>query len=55
MKKLYCSSGTVMQALASSANYGGMARACSSHPPRVNSPPPANPQNVEESEDVDDE
>jgi hypothetical protein len=36
-------------------DYGGMARASSSHPPPfVDSPPPANPQNVEESEDKDD-
>jgi hypothetical protein len=36
-------------------DYGGMAGASSSHPPPVDSPPPANPQNVEESEDEDDE
>jgi hypothetical protein len=35
-------------------DYGGMARASSSHPPPFDSPPPANPQNVEESEDKDD-
>jgi hypothetical protein len=36
-------------------DYGGMARASSSHPPPNDSPPPANPQNVEESEDKDDD
>jgi hypothetical protein len=36
-------------------DYGGMAGASSSHPPLVDSPPPANPQNVEESEDEDDD
>jgi hypothetical protein len=35
-------------------DYGGMARASSSHPP-FDSPPPGNPQNVVESEDDDDE
>jgi hypothetical protein len=30
-------------------DYGGMAEASSSHPPSFDSPPPANPQNVEES------
>jgi hypothetical protein len=36
-------------------DYGGMAGASSSHPPPVDSPPLANPQNVEESEDEDDD
>jgi hypothetical protein len=36
-------------------DYSGMARASSSHPPPFDSPPLANPQNVEESEDEDDE
>jgi hypothetical protein len=38
-------------------DYGGMARASSSHPPLFDSPPPANLRNVEESEheDNDDE
>jgi hypothetical protein len=36
-------------------DYGGMAGASSSHPPPVDSPPSANPQNVEESEDEDDD
>jgi hypothetical protein len=35
--------------------YGGMAGASSSHPPPVDSHPLANPQNVEESDDEDDE
>jgi hypothetical protein len=34
-------------------DYGGMAGASSSHPPPVDSPPLANLQNVEESEDED--
>jgi hypothetical protein len=36
-------------------DYGGMAGASSSHNPPIDSPPPANPQNVEESEDKDDD
>jgi hypothetical protein len=36
------------------SDYGGMAGAYSSHPP-FDSPPPANPQNVEQSEDEDDD
>jgi hypothetical protein len=38
-------------------NYGGMVGASSSHPPPIDSPPPVNLQNVEESEgeDNDDE
>jgi hypothetical protein len=32
-------------------DYGGMAGASSSHPPHFDSPPPTNPQNVEESKD----
>jgi hypothetical protein len=36
-------------------DHGVMARTSSSHPPPVDSPPPANPQNVEESEDDDGE
>jgi hypothetical protein len=36
-------------------DYGGMLGASSSHPPPFDSPPPANPQNVVESEDNDDE
>jgi hypothetical protein len=36
-------------------DYDGMAGASSSHPPSFDSPPPANPQNVEESEDKDDD
>jgi hypothetical protein len=36
-------------------DYGGMARASSSHPPPFDSPPLTNTQNVEESEDVDDD
>jgi hypothetical protein len=36
-------------------DYGGMAGASSSHPASVDSPPPANLQNIEESEDKDDE
>jgi hypothetical protein len=35
-------------------DFGGMAGAPSSHSPPFDSPPPANPQNVEESEDEDD-
>jgi hypothetical protein len=35
-------------------DFGGVARAHSSHSPPFDSPPPANPQNVEESEDEDD-
>jgi hypothetical protein len=38
-----------------SFDYGGMVGASSSHPPSFDSPPPTNPQNVEESEDEDDE
>jgi hypothetical protein len=38
-----------------SFDFGGMAGASSSHPPTFDSPPPANPQNVIESEDEDDE
>jgi hypothetical protein len=34
-------------------DYGGMAGASSSHPPSIDSPPSANPQNVEESKDED--
>jgi hypothetical protein len=36
-------------------DYSGMARASSSHPPPVDSPPPANPQNVEKSKDEGDD
>jgi hypothetical protein len=36
-------------------DYDDMARASSSHPPLFDSPPLANPQNVEESEDEDDD
>jgi hypothetical protein len=36
-------------------DYGGMAGASSSHPPTVDSPPLANPQNIEESDDEDDD
>jgi hypothetical protein len=36
-------------------DYGGMTGAFSSHPPLVDSPPPANPRNVEESKDEDDD
>jgi hypothetical protein len=35
-------------------DYGGMARASSSHPPPFDYPPPTNPQNVVESKDEDD-
>jgi hypothetical protein len=38
-----------------SFDYGGMIGASSSHPPRFDSPPSANPQNVEEIEDEDDD
>jgi hypothetical protein len=38
-----------------SFDYGGMAGAFSSHPPPFDSSPSANPQNVEENEDDDDE
>jgi hypothetical protein len=38
-----------------SFDYGDMARASSSHPPPVDSPPLTNPRNVEESEDKDDD
>jgi hypothetical protein len=34
-----------------SFDYGGMAEASLSHPPPFDSTPPANPQNVEESEE----
>jgi hypothetical protein len=34
-------------------DYGGMTGASSSHPPPVDSPPPANLQHVEDSEDED--
>jgi hypothetical protein len=36
-------------------DHGGMAGASSSHPPPFDSPPPANPQNVKESKDKDDD
>jgi hypothetical protein len=36
-------------------DYGGMTGASSSHPPPVDSTPLANPQNVKESKDDDDE
>jgi hypothetical protein len=36
-------------------DYGGMTGASSSHPPLVDSPPLANPRNIEESKDDDDE
>jgi hypothetical protein len=36
-------------------DYGGMTGASSSHPPLVDSPPPANPRNVEESKDEDED
>jgi hypothetical protein len=36
-------------------DYDGMAGASLSHPPRFDSPPPANPQNIEESKDEDDD
>jgi hypothetical protein len=36
-------------------DYGGMAGASSSHPPPVDSPHPANSQNIEESKDEDDD
>jgi hypothetical protein len=36
-------------------DYGGMAGASLSHPPPFDSPPPANPQNIEESKDEDDD
>jgi hypothetical protein len=35
-------------------DYGGITGASSSHPPLIDSPPPANPQHIEESEDEDD-
>jgi hypothetical protein len=38
-----------------SFDYGGMAGASSSHSPPFDSPPLANPQNIIESEDNDDE
>jgi hypothetical protein len=38
-----------------SFDYGGMAEASSSHPPPFDSPPTANPQNVVESKDKDDD
>jgi hypothetical protein len=37
-----------------SFDYGGMAGLSSSHPPPVDSRPPANPRNIEESEYEDD-
>jgi hypothetical protein len=36
-------------------DYGGMARASSSHPPPFDSPPSTNPQNVKENKDEDDD
>jgi hypothetical protein len=36
-------------------DFGGTAGASSSHPPPINSPPLANPQNVEEREDKDED
>jgi hypothetical protein len=36
-------------------DYGGMVGVSSSHPPSFDSPPPINPQNIEESEDEDDD
>jgi hypothetical protein len=36
-------------------DYGGMSGESSSHPPPFDSPTPANPQNIEESEDEDDD
>jgi hypothetical protein len=36
-------------------DYGGMAGASLSHPPPFDSPPPINPQNIEENKDEDDD
>jgi hypothetical protein len=56
MKKLWCNSDTAIRALAASAL---TMVAWLEHPhltlPPVDSPPPANPQKIEESDDEDDD